>query len=574
MNAQAARHRAITPELIDARLNPKGFKANATIVELSDPIADTAMVVTLDQLRAYENNPRTTRNPAYDDIKESIRTRGLDQPPPITRRPGDECYIIRNGGNTRLQILQELWRETHDERFYRIQCLFRPWQSETSVLVGHLAENEVRGNLSFVEKAIGIKKLKDMYEDEAKGKKITQAELVKRLKDDGLPVSRSLVSKMLDCVECLWPAIPEILYRGLGKPQIEKLLSLRSGLLEVHKSHGGGDKESFMDFWLSALAGFDMNPDDFRFSRVEDELIGQLGKLIGRDYRMIQLDLAALNPDPEQEDRSSEAEEPLRSASPQLPAQPSESLPLVEPMPEAPEKKAKASGTDKRVGKQEQASQEAGEAAEAPTEIEPLSEEERQRRIDAHIISPIKHTPFADKKLRERAALDGEILPVFEDCAVHAIPVMVGGSFSRITDVWYIEGRFDNPTSLRRQIRGLAEDIAAWGGEHRHVLDTQEGLGFRLNTDYPMPDTSEGLTAGFVLNAILRIIKTWPDKNKADYDASVFSQILFGGYEIQVGSFPPEDIGLVPLPDDCLIRFFRIARLARRLVYWRKKGEK
>ncbi|MBG6601306.1 hypothetical protein I5I64_28130, partial [Pseudomonas aeruginosa] len=36
---------------------------------LSDPIADTPMVVTLDQLRPYDHDPRKRRNPAYEDIK-------------------------------------------------------------------------------------------------------------------------------------------------------------------------------------------------------------------------------------------------------------------------------------------------------------------------------------------------------------------------------------------------------------------------------------------------------------------------------------------------------------------------
>nr|WP_318248443.1 hypothetical protein [Paraburkholderia sp. XV] len=70
---------------------------------LTDPIADTPMVMALDQLRPYELNPR------YDDLKTSIRERGLDALPAFTRRPGVPHYIIRNGGNTRLAILNELW---------------------------------------------------------------------------------------------------------------------------------------------------------------------------------------------------------------------------------------------------------------------------------------------------------------------------------------------------------------------------------------------------------------------------------------------------------------------------------
>jgi hypothetical protein len=74
----------------------------------------------------YDHDPRVKRNPAYAEIKASIRERGLDAPPAITRRPGETHYIIRNGGNTRLAILRELWSETKEERFFRISCLFRP----------------------------------------------------------------------------------------------------------------------------------------------------------------------------------------------------------------------------------------------------------------------------------------------------------------------------------------------------------------------------------------------------------------------------------------------------------------
>ena len=104
------------------------------------------MVVTLDQLRPYDHDPRMKRNPAYEEIKASIRERGLDAAPAITRRPGEDHYIIRNGGNTRLAILRELWSETKEERFFRISCLFRPWpeRGEIVALTGHLAENELR----------------------------------------------------------------------------------------------------------------------------------------------------------------------------------------------------------------------------------------------------------------------------------------------------------------------------------------------------------------------------------------------------------------------------------------------
>ena len=99
----------MTSQDMAGKLLAAGFeRSGPAATALSDPIADTPMVVTLDQLRPYDHDPRVTRNPAYAEIKASIRERGLDAPPAITRRPGEAHYIIRNGGNTRLAILREL----------------------------------------------------------------------------------------------------------------------------------------------------------------------------------------------------------------------------------------------------------------------------------------------------------------------------------------------------------------------------------------------------------------------------------------------------------------------------------
>ena len=56
-------------------------------------------------IQPYERNPRHSRNPEYDWIKDSIRSNGLDQPLVITQRPGAADYIVHAGGNTRLQSL-------------------------------------------------------------------------------------------------------------------------------------------------------------------------------------------------------------------------------------------------------------------------------------------------------------------------------------------------------------------------------------------------------------------------------------------------------------------------------------
>ena len=93
----------LTPQDMAAKLLATGFeRSGPSAATLSDPIADTPMVVTLDQLRPYDHDPRVTRNPAYSEIKGVHPRTRAGRAPAITRRPGETHYIIRNGGNTRL----------------------------------------------------------------------------------------------------------------------------------------------------------------------------------------------------------------------------------------------------------------------------------------------------------------------------------------------------------------------------------------------------------------------------------------------------------------------------------------
>lgn len=138
---------------------------------LADLLTKTSMTVTLEQLRSYDFNPWLMRNPNYDGVRTSARHHGLDTPPPITCCPNQGWSTIANGGNTRLSTLNELWRETYDERFWYIQ---RPYKSRTGISdqpmlgelqcpTGHLAENDPCGKLSFIKRALGTSKTRGLY---------------------------------------------------------------------------------------------------------------------------------------------------------------------------------------------------------------------------------------------------------------------------------------------------------------------------------------------------------------------------------------------------------------------------
>ncbi|CAI2536498.1 integrating conjugative element, PFGI_1 class, ParB family protein [Serratia ficaria] len=154
------------------------------------PVSEMPLVLTLDEVNPNPDNPRTSRNPRYEEIKSSIRARGLDTVPKVTRDPDrpELGYFFSDGGNTRYTILSELWQETGEERFYRFSCVFKPWPGRLSCVIGHLAENEVRGDLSFIEKAFGIRQARELYEAQL-GKPVSLRELSTLLTAQGPPMS-------------------------------------------------------------------------------------------------------------------------------------------------------------------------------------------------------------------------------------------------------------------------------------------------------------------------------------------------------------------------------------------------
>lgn len=258
------------------------------------------MPVALDQLRAFDLNPRITRNPEYDEIKESIRHRGLDNPPQITKRPGESFYIIANGGNTRLAILNELWLETHDKKYWNIVCHFWKWKENWSVeegnlhcLLGHLVENDKRGSLTFIERALGVQSAINLYQN-IQGS--SQKDLVQMLCQAGYPVSATKLSIMSATITFLLPYIPEALYGGLSRRIIDKLLALRSNTLKFWdnfcQSLNPEEEQQlplFDDIFAIALTPFNEPMTGFSLEHIQDELTGLISKTLNVDYNTVAL---------------------------------------------------------------------------------------------------------------------------------------------------------------------------------------------------------------------------------------------------------------------------------------------
>ncbi|MCD6671458.1 MAG: ParB family protein [Burkholderiaceae bacterium] len=536
----------MTPDDMAAKLLASGFeRSGPSAAALTDPIADTPMVVTLDQLRPYDHDPRVTRNPAYEDIKASIRERGLDAPPAITRRPGEPHYIIRNGGNTRLAILRELWSETKDERFFRIPCLFRPWpqRGEVVMLTGHLAENELRGGLSFIERALGVEKAREFYELEH-GQALSQSELARRLTADGFPLPQSHISRMQDAVHYLLPAIPNLLYGGLGRHQVERLAVLRKACERTWERRGLGRNLSvdFATLFQDVLAQFDSQPDNFSPQRVQDELVGQMAELLEADYDTLALEID----DTESRQRALTSDPAAPAARPTAPTAPAPEPQLSSPPPSLP---AAPSVQSSQPG----SSVPSGEAASGvTTEAEQRADGQRDERLQGHIVSPAPTTERLQSIQRMVADQMGDKLPDFEADALRAIPVQAGGLYP-ISDVWYIEPGLDVPDRLRVHIAQFAREIAEEAGVAEQVEPSDGGIGFACMAPPAARAMPPFARAVLTLLQALCAARAAAGIDRARL-ADDLAPLLCGG-----GAYPR-------LSDAGLVKLFRLLRLARRLV--------
>lgn len=257
----------------------------------ADPVTVTQLVVEIDRIQPYDRNPRRERNPLHDEIKESIRAqRSLNNPLTITRRPGDTYYMVESGGNTRLHVLKELWQETNDPHFYRVHCLFRPWVSEAHVLTAHLIENDKRGDLVFIDKALAIRELRRIIEAET-GHGLSLRDLATELQARGYGLNAGLLSRLDYAANVLLPLIPEALRSGLGRPQIDRIRKLESACREYLSTTGAVEIAHFDSLFGAILSEHD--GPDWSLDAVQRQIEARLAEVAGVSLKQVRLEIDA-----------------------------------------------------------------------------------------------------------------------------------------------------------------------------------------------------------------------------------------------------------------------------------------
>lgn len=256
-------------------------------IAAAESLMPVQLVLTLAHIKTYDHNPRRVRNPLYEDIKASIREqRGLNNPFTVTQRPGEERYMIQAGGNTRLAILNELYAETGDDAFNTVHCLYVPWQSEAAILSAHLIENELRGEMTLIDKAYAIRELQHQLERECQ-QSFSRTELCKRIKALGYSLSRRHLIRFEYALE-LDQLIPNTLRNGLGANRIDSIKNTEKAYQRLCQEK----TEQFAALFAHTLSSFD--DEQWNFDAVRRALDKQLAPMLNISVNRLRLEIDAL----------------------------------------------------------------------------------------------------------------------------------------------------------------------------------------------------------------------------------------------------------------------------------------
>ena len=211
-------------DLINLKKNDAGDAAEqeeyARIIDLDINVIETSHM-----------NPRQTRGEHYESTKESIRNIGLLQMLTVTKVPGQEHFSLYNGGNTRLSILKELYQEYlaagEDDKAEAIrfqQCRYVPYTDDIDVLVRHMAENEERSNMTFIDKARAVFQIRELYLKQSGEESVSNNKLVKFIHSLGwTSVNQQVMTELNFAFDQLQTVIPFALEAGMGKLKVQQI---------------------------------------------------------------------------------------------------------------------------------------------------------------------------------------------------------------------------------------------------------------------------------------------------------------------------------------------------------------
>lgn len=286
------------------------ISANRSATARIDPRDDpdlSFMVLPIDEIEPYKNNPRTGANPNYEQIKASIKADGITNMLTVTRRDKHGKYTTYGGGNTRLRVAKELYAEG-DQRFANLRVVFKEWPGDAQVITAHLVENENRADITFWEKAQGVQMFRTEFERE-NDKPLTAGELNRELKQRGLNYGIKTLQNFAFAHEQLAPIGPWLKSTAVNevlRPRLTQLHEVGAKLAQgkaVQQSLQGVLSTTAEALHKAIANNEDLDPEDRQPVELDDaQLVSDMEQatadVLGVDVPTMTAMLAALATDP------------------------------------------------------------------------------------------------------------------------------------------------------------------------------------------------------------------------------------------------------------------------------------
>ncbi|MEW8322489.1 MAG: ParB family protein [Candidatus Thiodiazotropha taylori] len=264
-------------ELLDKVL--VGNFSNETQSNLIPQDGDT-LILHPSQIYKYDRNPRIVRNREYESIKRQLMSQGVQEVLSVTQRPGmaPDQFIPARGANTRLEIIHEIFEESSDERFLQIKCRYFAWKSEADTYINHTAENEVKGDITFLDRTNSAMVLKEILENET-GDYFGPSELNEYRTKHGLKkYGPADFARFEFTFEHLREALVNSLSLGLGPRHIDSIRNIHKAAAKLWEDAGETDDWDFL--FQGILKKLDQRIetlDDWSYDRLFKEVARELG---------------------------------------------------------------------------------------------------------------------------------------------------------------------------------------------------------------------------------------------------------------------------------------------------------
>ncbi len=266
---------------IGGLLAADNFGNDASTSAASLPLEPTMMRLPLDRIKPYDRNPRKSKNDKFDEIVESIIDKGgVTSTISVTQRPGEDVFMVSAGGNTRLLAQIAAFEQTGREDLGIMSVMFVPYDSEITLLIDHLIENDMRSGNTFIEKALALKEIMVLVQSGAEVGELSQRNWMSILKRDySYSVSRTVFIAYQYATDKLSGAIPHALTGGMGKPRVEAISKLEKRLSRFAIDQGVMES-TFSTLFQQSLSDCDTE-GEFVIADLESTAMPQLGQLLG-----------------------------------------------------------------------------------------------------------------------------------------------------------------------------------------------------------------------------------------------------------------------------------------------------